>query len=328
MMNFIRYTRTLFTRSVGEFLADNAPHNAAAISYYVLFSIFPLVIFVIGAAGFFFGAESRLREDIVDTIVEEAAFSEGTGRDQVRDAVQGIEGPGGGLFGLVGLAGMLWSASAMFAAIRRGLNAAFDDEEAKRPFVQQKLIDLGLVMGLALLFLLSLAAGATLRYVANSTEDIGGLGRFADDLGLLWDAASFLLPLLLAFVAFLALYIFVPSRARPPSEVWPGALVGAVAFGTLNLLFSFYLENFSNYNVVFGSLGAVIAFLTWVYLTANIVLFGAEVASEHPHVRAEPVTQPSLDGLKEPLRQRIWGAIRSLFVREGEPPVEDPMPKH
>ena len=319
MPALLRWAKTLLLRAVAGYTKHRAPHNAAAICYYVLFSLFPLIIFVIGAAGLVLGSDSSVRREIVDVLVQEAAFSEGEGRGQVRDAVEGVHGTGGGLAGLAGLAGFAWSASAMFGAIRRALNAAFGDDAAERPLVQQKAIDLALVLALATAFLLSLAAGAALRFVANSTESLAGWGDAADEAGLLWDAASYLVPLLLAFGAFLALYSLVPSRVHRPSELWPGALAGAVLFATANLLFSFYLENFSNYNVVFGSLGAVAAFLFWLYLSANIMLFGAEIAASYPHLLAEPVEQPSLEGMALPFPQRLRGVVRRLFVREGEP---------
>ena len=316
-MPILRATKVLFLRSIREFYDDNGPQTAATIAYYVLFSIFPLLIFVISLAGIVAASES-VRQDIVDRVLEAIPLSQGEGRNSVQDAVNGLHGRGGGVVGVAGALLLAWSATSMFGAIRKALNAAFDDEAAKRPFVPQKLMDLAMVFGLALGFLASLALLGALRYVRNSGDSLGGIGDAADRMGFLWDAASYVAPAIMAFLAFLALYSLVPGRIRSPARVWPGALVAAVLFAAGNIAFSLYLENFSNYNVVFGSLGAVVAFLFWLHLSAMFMLFGAEVASEYPRLTSEPTEQPALEGLKEPLPQLVWGKVRALFITEGK----------
>jgi uncharacterized BrkB/YihY/UPF0761 family membrane protein len=109
----------------------------------------------------------------------------------------------------------------------------------------------------------------------------------------------------------------VPARRRSLGQIWPGALVAAVVFEAAKFGFSIYLEHFSNYNVVFGSLGAVAAFLFWLYLSGLILLFGAEIASEYPKVRGELYGQPVMAGLAQPLPQRLLHVVRGLFVRQG-----------
>ena len=81
------------------------------------------------------------------------------------------------------------------------------------------------------------------------------------------------------------LYCIVPAARVRPRDVWPGALAAAVLFDVAKIGFSIYLEHFSSYDLVYGSLGAVASFLVWLYLGASIMLFGAEVASEYPRVR-------------------------------------------
>jgi membrane protein len=210
---------------------------------------------------------------------------------------------------------MAWAGSSLFGALRKALNAAFDDTESRRAFVPQKAIDLALVLAVSVFFLVSIGATAFLRVVRNSSTELGALGDLADSTGLLWDAASYAIPLMFSFVAFTALYCVVPSRLRSPMEVWPGALFAAVVFEAAKLGFSFYLENFTSYDVVMGSLGAVAAFLFWLYVSANIMLFGAEVAAEYPRVPESGFKQPVMEGLGPPLRQRAWEAFRGLFVR-------------
>ena len=309
-----RFIRRLLEQGVREFLHDECPQLAAALSFYVLFTVFPLLIFAASAVGLFLQSES-LRQDIVDEVLKNIPLNEGEGRDAVTNAVRDVAGPGSGALGLLAIVGMAWSASGMFGALRRGLNVAFDDIEARRPFFQQKLFDLGLVVALALFFIASIGATAFLRIVRTNADQLGSLGDVASGAGLLWDAASYGIPLVLSFVAFIALYTIVPSRIRRPGDVWPGALLAAALFETVKLLFSFYLENFTSYDLVYGSLGAVAAFLFWIYISANIALLGAEIAAEYPRIPATGYMQPVLEGLGLPPHETIWELVRALFVR-------------
>lgn len=309
-----RFVKTLLQRSAGEFLKDDGGQLAAAISYYALFSLFPLLIFVVAMAGLLI-QDPGVQDDIVNEVLKNIPLSEGEGRDSVTDAVRGVASAGKGALGLLGLAGMAWAGSSLFGALRKALNTAFDDTAPKRPFVQQKAIDLALVLAVAVFFLVSIGATAFLRIVRNYSTELGALGEAAERAGLLWDAASYAIPLVFSFVAFTALYCLVPSRLRSPLEVWPGALVASLVFEVAKLGFSFYLENFTSYDVVMGSLGAVAAFLFWLYVSANIMLFGAEVAAEYPRVPEMEYEEPGMAGLKPPLRQRAWEAFRGLFVR-------------
>jgi membrane protein len=307
----VRFLLTLGRRSVEEFLEDNCTQMAAAISYYVLFSIFPLLIFVVGVLGFVL-QDSQMEQDVIDAVLEFVPLSEDEGRREVTDAVRAISGAGSGALGLIGLLGMAWSGSAMFAVIRRSLNAAYD-LDIRRPVVQQKLIDLAMVAGLGAFFLSSIGATAFLVVVRERSEDIPHLGDFAEEVGFAWDAASYLVPLVFSFFAFAGLYWFVPATAVRLRDVWAGALVAAVAFEVAKVGFTVYLENFSNYDLVYGSLGAVVAFLFWVYLSSNIMLFGAEVAAEYPRVRRGDYDAAEAKPAK-PLEQRVREIVRGLFI--------------
>ena len=307
----VRFVLTLGRRSLEEFFDDNCTQLAAAISYYVLLSLFPLLIFLVGILGFFL-QNSQLQRDIINNVLDFIPLSEDKGRDQVTEAVKGVAGVGSGALGLFGLLGMAWSASSMFGIIRSSLNKAYD-LDYRRPLVQQKLLDLAMVPALGLFFLASIAATGFLRVVRQRSGDIPHLGEFADKAGLLWDAASFLLPLALSFAAFMLLYWLVPAARIRPRDVWPGAFVAAVLFEIAKIGFSIYLEHFSSYDLVYGSLGAVATFLVWIYIGANIMLLGAEVAAEYPRVLRGDYPQPP-PGPRRPLMETIRAKVRGLFV--------------
>ena len=309
----MRFLLTLGRRSVEEFFADNCTQMAAAISYYVLFSLFPLLIFLVGVLGLLL-RDSQLQDDIINGVLDFIPLSEDKGRDQVTEAVRGVAGVGSGALGLFGLIGMAWSGSNMFGIIRRSINTAYD-LEYQRPLVQQKLLDLTMVVGMGAFFLVSIGATGFLRVVRQRSEDIPHLGDAAEQAGFLWDATSFLIPLALSFLAFAFLYWVVPATKVRLRDAWLGALVAAFLFEVTKIGFSIYLENFANYGLVYGSLGAVLAFLFWVYLSANILLLGAEVASEYPRVLrgdyAEARPAPA-----RPLRETVRARLRGLFVHD------------
>lgn len=317
MFNFIK---EMVWNTGKKFQKDNCPQLAAAITYYTIFSLFPFLIFVTVIVGLFL--DEGLQDDIVNEVLRTIPLTEAEGRNDVNDALDAISGANARALGVIGLVGLLWSSSSMFNSIRRGLNIIYRDPEYNRPWFQQKVVDLGLTIGLGIFFLASVAATTALRVIEARSEDAGWLGDFSEDTGPVWITLSYAIPFLFSFVAFTFAYTIVPSRNRNLGNAWPGALVAAVLFELAKSLFAIYVANFRNFDVVFGSLGAVITFMFWVYLSAQILLLGAEVATVYPQVRDRKVRQPRLKGMGVPLHVKVFRAIRSLFL----PPPEKPTP--
>ena len=268
----------LVKRSLVEFVDDRCPQLAASIAYHVLFSIFPLAIVAGGISGIVLNATGS-QASTVASVVRHLPLSP-SGQDQARHLLLGATGHLSAV-GLIGVVGLVYSASGMMAAIRASLNQAWD-LETKRAFVHGKLVDVGLVALMAPIALATLGATIVLHVVVG-----GG-----------WVAFSFVAPLALAFGVVLFLYVAVPATEVRISDVWPAALFVAVVFTALENGFAYYLSNFSNYNAIYGSLGGVIAFMFFVYLSSQLFLLGAEVASEWPRVRttlAEDSQAPSPD---------------------------------
>jgi membrane protein len=131
-----------------------------------------------------------------------------------------------------------------------------------------------------------------------------------------WAAVSFVPPAVLSFLAFVGVYRLVPDAPVRVRDVWPGALLATVLFETLKNVFAFYIQHFNNYDVVYGSLGAIMIFLLWTYLAANILLLGAAVAVEYPRVQRG---EYGAVGPGEPFRRRALRLLRGLVFREHRP---------
>ena len=307
----LRHLRILAVRTFKEFGADNCSQMAAAISYYVLFSLFPLLIFSVGILGLLL-RDTKLQQDLVDVVLENIPLSQDKGQNDVAQAVRDIAGTGSGAIGLLGLIGMAWSGSNL-GIIRRSVNLAYD-LDVHRPIVRQKLLDLGMVMGFAPFVIASLAATAAVGYVQASSEGLPVLSDASRSLGLFWEVVGFLVPAAISFGAFVILYWFVPATQVRIRDVLLGAGLAAVLFEAAKVGFGIYLTHFSNYNVVFGSLGAVVAFLFWVYISANVMLLGAEVASEYPRVIRGDYDEPEDRAPKPhvPLSVKVREFLRGL----------------
>ncbi len=310
MMSRFRTLWLLGKRTVQEYGADNCSQLAAAISYYVLFSLVPLVIVLVSVFGFIV-RDKDVERELVDRIVAAAPLEQQDGENLVADTLHGVSRASGALT-VVGLIGMGWSASAMFGAIRRALNIAWDIDTS-RPLVQQKLLDLAMVAGLGLLLAASIASTTALRLLRELSDD--ALGPLSTNTGFFWSVLPFFLPAVLSFTVFLLLYRFVPNAPAKLGEVWVGALFATALFELLKNGYAIYVANFNNYDLVYGSLGAVMLFLLWTYLSANILLLGAELSSEYGRLRrgeyAEAASQPG-----RPLRDEVIGFVRRLFVHD------------
>ena len=275
----LRRPLILIVRALQAFGEDRCSHMAAAISYYALLSLFPLLILFVSAVGIFLRNNS-LQQDLVNEILDFLPLTQDEGADEVSQAVRAIAGVSVPLT-IVGLAGLAWSASAMFGVIRSSLNVAWGSSSS-RSFVRQKLLDLAMMAGFGAFFFLSIGATGFLRATQEASSDL--LGPLSGSSFFFWRAVSFAVPALLSLGAFAAFYRFVPSAPVKMSGVWAGAAAAAFLFELAKNGFSFYLANFGRYDLVYGSLGAVVTFLVGLYLSAAVLLFGAEVAAEYPKV--------------------------------------------
>ena len=320
-----RDVRTLVRETAREFMDDQCPQLAAGVSYYVLFSIFPLTLLFIAFTGLVLTDDS-LRADLVENLFELLPLSEEEGQKDVEDAVGSLTTAVSvvGLFSSV--IGLAWSASGMMGALRRALNQAWDTDY-RRPFLTGKLLDL--LMMLFVASLMGASVGVTVllqvvRRVSNGLSD--ALGPLGSGTTFSPEVVAVIVPLMLSFATFLVVFRFVPSVNTRLRSVWPGALLSAVLFEVVKNGFAVYLSHFGNYDVVYGSLGTVIAFLFFVYINANIMLLGAELASEWPRVTHGYYDDPDRKEGEQggPLAQRLRGGLKGLFASGEKAPDHIP----
>ncbi len=296
-MYFLRFV--LFcTDSVNDFLRRNCPYIAGAIAFYALFSLFPLFLAIISIAGFFLGDEAaqiELAGRIAGVIPVEAEFIGGT--------LEGVVSARA-ITGVASIFGLLWAASSAFGAIRKGINAAWGVTRT-RPFLRERFIDFALVFGAGILMMAVLFVTPTFAFLKQITDAVAPDAGVAS--AVFWGLAAQLLTPLLSYVAFLLLYRFIPNTKVTLSDVWLVALGAAIAFEGAKWGFVWYVQTFPVYNVVYGAVGAVMAFLTWVYVSAIILLFGALVSSRFAAYAREVQEEKGL-GL-------VWAGLSRVRLR-------------
>ena len=289
---WLRQALVLLRRAFRGFRADHCQQMAAAISFHVLFAVFPLAITAVAIIGLV--TQNPHARDAVLTAVLKAVPLSSHGKQQLRELLTSVSG-GAAALGLLGLLGVLWSASGLMATVRTALNAAWDTS-AKRSFVRGKVIDLALIAGAFLVTGVTFGLTVTAGIARQGARHLpGALRSLAALAGVATSAGVFLASAALLFAVFLLLYRFVPAAPARVRGIWPGALTAAAGFEALQFGFSVYIAHFAHYNRVYGSLGAVIAFMFYVYLASMIFLFGAEIASRYPQLRAEASTTENAD---------------------------------
>ena len=264
-------------RAVNDFLGKNGPQLAAAISYYALFSLFPLTLAIIFGLSFFIGPDSI--EDLAQRAAEQAPVSKQTVSDVLTGTLNNRS-----LAGFAGIIGLLWAGTAVFSAIRKGVNATWGITKP-RPFLQERLIDISLMLSAAILMLVSIFSTAALAYVREILEFITSETHINGDF--LWDKLASLIPPFLSFVVFIGIYWFLPNTKVKLTEALPGAFAATIAFEVIKNVFVLYVRNYSVYTTVYGSVGGIMALLTWVYVSAFILLFGSLITYRYATYQAK-----------------------------------------
>ena len=258
---------------------DEATQRSASIAYYATLSIFPLILGLIAILGLFLPSET-LQEDIFDFFERNLPGAIDV-LEQNIDSVIKYRGQ----IGAVSLLLLFWSASAMFGAINRSINRVWGIKK-DRPFYIRKLHDIGMGLGVGVLFLLSMAATSIFSILNNLDVAIA---NFAADFG------AKLFGFLSSFVIFLILFKYIPNTKTYWRYIWPGAVLSAVLFEIVKLMFLFYLDNIANFESVYGSVASVIVLLLWIYITAFILILGAEFSWEYERLQEEVKQTVSID---------------------------------
>lgn len=251
-----------------KFGRDHGSFLAATISYYALFSIFPLLLVLISVAGFFFAQAETTRAVLNYTRHIIPQFSV-----VVRENIQTVAASRSQV-GLIGIAGLLWSGTAVFDALEYALDQVFGEAETK-PLFRAKLLGIAAVIGLiTILVVITLVTP-----VVGAARDFWLRTPLGRSLILSYDSYIWLISMGVATVVFLALYHLVPSRRPSVREIWPGAVVAGLTWEAAKRLFSWYLRRAAKFSAVYGSLGIVIGLLVWLYILGIIIVFGGELAA-------------------------------------------------
>jgi membrane protein len=261
----------LVVKAVQAWVADYAPSMGAAISYYTVFSLAPLLVIVIALAGAFFG-----REAVQGLIVEQLSGLIGReGAALVENLVRASSDTDKGLVaGIVSLFVLLVGATTVFAELQSALDRIWHVPAAKKPsgvmsVLRARLLSFGLILGLAFLLMISLVVSA----------GVAALGAWMGGMMPGWEtmlhAINLLMSLSIATLLFAMIFTLMPSTPIAWRDVWGGALVTAVLFEVGKLLIGLYLGK-SGVTESFAAAGSLVVLLAWVYYAAQIFLFGAE----------------------------------------------------
>lgn len=273
---------TLAKRVWREMNEDDVWGYAAQLAYYFLFSLFPFFIFL--AALLAYIPIPNLLDQIMGLLGE---FLPATVLDMIKgNVLELVTQPRGGLLSF-GILLTLWIAASAIAAMIDSLNRAYGVREG-RPFWKVRLVAIFLTMGLAALMLSSMVLlifGSELGGIIAAKVGLGAAFDTAWQI-LRWPIIVFLMMLGAALI-----YYFAPDVEQEWRWITPGSVFAVLAWVAMSLLFSWYVDRFGNYNVTYGSIGAVIILLTWMYATGFFLLVGGEINAEIEHAATSGKTK-------------------------------------
>jgi membrane protein len=277
----------LIRESARAWIDDHAPSMGAALAYYTMFSLAPLLIIVIAVAGLVFGQDAA-RGEIVAQLRGIMGLE---GAVAIEGLLKSAREPATGIFATVGgIAVLLLGATAAFAELQDALDRIWRVPEARREagawkLLRARLVSFGLVLGMGFLLLVSLVVSAAL---AAAGRWWGGPFEGWD---VVLEIVNFGVSLAVITVLFAMIYKLMPRASIPWRDVWVGAAVTALLFTVGKLLIGLYLGK-SSVASGFGAAGSLVALLAWVYYSAQIFLLGAEFTWVYAHRHGSRANQP------------------------------------
>jgi membrane protein len=273
-------------RTLKEFSEDNISDWAAALTYYGVLSIFPGLLVLISLLGLL-GPQTT--QTVQDTVGQVAPRGIAPLLNQIVDQVKG-SGSTASLAAIFGLLVAFWSASGYIAAFMRASNAIYDVSEG-RPIWKTLPIRVGITAVIGVMLIVAAIIVVFTGDLARAAGDLIGLGSTAVTV---WNIAKWPVLIMLVSLMFAILYWASPN-AKHGGFRWvsPGGIFAVLLWIIASAAFAFYLSNFANYNKTYGTLGGVIAFLVWLWISNIAILLGAEMDAELERGRAIAAGMPA-----------------------------------
>lgn len=267
---------TVLQRAVAGWWNDNVPRMGAALAYYTLFSVAPILIVAIAIAGLAFGPEA-VRGEIVSQI---DGLVGREGAQAVQAMLEGAARPSSSIPAtIIGIITFFLGATGAFLELQADLDAIWRVKPKQsgsflKALVRQRLISFGLVLGFAFLLLTSLVVSAALAGLHTY------MGNAFPGVAVLWEALDVVVSLAVITTLFAMIYKVLPDVKLGWADVWVGGLVTAGLFTIGKSLIGLYIGT-SAFGSTYGAAGSVIVVLVWVYYSAQIILLGAEFTREY-----------------------------------------------
>ena len=281
--------KDILWRVYGGLGEDRILMNAAGVTFYALLALFPTIAAFVSIYGLF--ADPSRIADQLDTL---AGLLPGGGMEVIRDQLTRVASQSNGSLTLgviIGLLVSLWSANGGMKALFDALNVVYGEQE-KRSFLRLNATTLTFTLAMLCFGILAIAAIVAVPVILNALPDVlGTVVNWAR-----WPVMAALIAVMLALI-----YRYGPSRDEPQWRwiSW-GSVFAAVSWLVFSAAFSFYAANFGTFNQTYGSLGAVIGFMLWIWLSVTVILLGGKLNAEIEHQTERDTTE----GKPKPLGKR------------------------
>lgn len=265
-----------------HFIKDNGPQWAAAIAFYSLLSIFPLLLAGIAIAAYFVDQEWAIEQgsQLIRGLVP-------SGTQFIREIIESIIETRGQV-GILSILVLIWSGSRVFGVITKALNIAYHVSEPYG-FFKRTLVELLMTFTIGILFVLALGSRLLVTFIEGLVEVPLLEGR------VFYQFLAYAIPAVMLLLSLFLTYQYVPRRR----VAWWAALAGAVLFTILFLVaqpvFTGYVRTFANYSLVYGPLAILITLVLWIWISACLLLLGGEFASHIQDILVEQKSEKEVE---------------------------------
>jgi len=261
------YLRSLLSTTYGEWDKHDAQTHGAALSYFTVLSLAPLLVIAVSIAGLAFG-----RAAVQGEIVAQMKGVVGSGAEAIQTMLAHAQSPSAGIVtSVIGFAVLLYGASGVFTQLRKALNRIWDVPAASSgswwSMLREQFLSFAMVVGIGFLLLVSLVISTVLNAVGKFASAHLPMGVF--------HIVNWVFSLVVITLVFALIFRFVPKQTLPWQRLWPGSFATAVLFTIGKDLLGLYLGR-ASVTSAYGAAGSLVVLLIWVYYSSQLFLFGAE----------------------------------------------------